>query len=107
MTQPAQRPASTGTGETTNPPAEAQTSPPVGETPAQQSGQAQPRDPNESVYTREDIMDFANSAGYGLAKPEALMGVLRWREQETGQPVTEFTKSDLEAWLPEFLGREV
>jgi hypothetical protein len=47
------------------------------------------------------------SSGFGDARPEILMGVLRWREQETGQPVTEFTKSDLEEWLPQFLGREV
>jgi hypothetical protein len=52
-------------------------------------------------------MDFANSAGFEGSKPEALMGVLMWREQETGQPVTDFTRSELKEWLPQFLGREV
>ena len=106
MTQPASRSESTGTGEVTNPPAEAQPDTSSAQ-PAPTQGTAKPRDPSESVYTREDIMDFANSAGFEGSKPEALMGVLMWREQETGQPVTDFTRSELKEWLPQFLGREV
>jgi hypothetical protein len=129
MTQPAQPSPQQGSGGTTTPPPSTSTEPaqpqPQQAQPAQQAQPTQPaqqaqqqpaqtsqqpstpRDPNEQRYTRDDILDLRNTSGYSGSKPEVLIGLLTWKEQESGQPIESFTKSDLEAWLPEFLGREV